>query len=142
MDRQFTCQAAFGRCRVCLVISNLILLLGPGQASAQPLGSADAIAGAQAPQHVAAERPEQKKSDHDLSDVFDPSKAAATSKALRDQQDGGRFVGFDFYSDPLGAMKPGMTFDDFYKAGVEGKPKVTARQRKLLGKPIQARTEA
>ena len=26
-------------------------------------------------------------------------------------------LGFDFYRDPLGAMKPGMTFEDVYKAG-------------------------
>ena len=41
-------------------------------------------------------------------------------------------LGFDFYRDPLGAMKPGMTFEDFYKAGVANKPKVMATQRKLL----------
>ena len=41
-------------------------------------------------------------------------------------------LGFDFYRDPLGAMKPGMTFKDFYKAGVANKPKVMATQRKLL----------
>ena len=29
-------------------------------------------------------------------------------------------------------MKPGMTFEDFYKAGVANKPKVVATQRKLL----------
>ena len=41
-------------------------------------------------------------------------------------------LGFDFYRDPLGAMKPGMTFEDFFKAGVANKPKVMATQRKLL----------
>ena len=40
--------------------------------------------------------------------------------------------GFDFYRDPLGAMKPGMTFEEVYKAGVAAKPKVMATQRKLL----------
>src|SRR5262245_29652291 len=40
--------------------------------------------------------------------------------------------GFDFYRDPLGASRPGMTFDDFYKAGVDAKPKTTARQKALL----------
>src|SRR5260370_35281479 len=29
-------------------------------------------------------------------------------------------------------MKPGTTFEDVYKAGVAGKPKVMATQRKLL----------
>jgi cytochrome c peroxidase len=40
--------------------------------------------------------------------------------------------GFDFYRDPLGAMKPGMTFEEVYKAAVTAKPKVMATQRKLL----------
>jgi hypothetical protein len=55
-----------------------------------------------------------------------------TSEALVHQQDRGEMIGFDFYRDPLGAMKPGMTFEDFYEAGVANKPKVTATQRKLL----------
>ena len=78
------------------------------------------------------ERPEQKKTAHDLSDVFNPSNALPTSEVLIDQQDRGQMLGFDFYRDPLGAMKPGMTFEDFFKAGVANKPKVTATQRKLL----------
>ena len=41
-------------------------------------------------------------------------------------------LGFDFYRDPLGAMKPGMTFEEIYKADVAAKPKVMATQRKLL----------
>ena len=59
------------------------------------------------------ERPEQKKTAHDLSDVFNPSTALPTSEALVDQQDRGQMLGFDFYRDPLGAMKPGMTFEGF-----------------------------
>ncbi len=41
-------------------------------------------------------------------------------------------TGFDFYRDPLGAMKPGTTFEEIYKADVANKPVVLARQRKLL----------
>jgi hypothetical protein len=62
------------------------------------------------------ERSEQKKTAHDLSDVFNPSNALPTSEALIDQQDRGQMLGFDFYRDPLGAMKPGMTFEDFFKS--------------------------
>jgi hypothetical protein len=40
--------------------------------------------------------------------------------------------GFDFYRDPLGATRPGMTFDDFYRAGVANKAGVAATQRRLL----------
>jgi hypothetical protein len=33
-------------------------------------------------------------------------------------------TGFDFYRDPLGAMKPGTTFEEIYKAAVANKPEV------------------
>ncbi len=99
-----------------------------------PKGDAppDAVAEAQTPKEVPVERPEQKKTAHDVSDVFDLRKAPPSSGALVDQTDQGQMRGFDFYRDPLGAMKPGTTFEEIYKAGVAGKPKVTATQRKLL----------
>src|SRR5713226_10572369 len=92
----------------------------------------DAVADAQTPRKVADERPEQKKTAHDLSDIFAPSKALPITAALVDQTDQGQMLGFDFYRDPLGAKKPGTTFQDIYKAGVAAKPKVMATQRKLL----------
>jgi hypothetical protein len=78
------------------------------------------------------ERPEQRKTEHDLSDIFAPSKSPPTTRALGNQTDQGQMLGFDFYRDPLGAMKPGMTFEDIYQAGVAGKPKMMATQRTLL----------
>jgi cytochrome c peroxidase len=92
----------------------------------------DAVAQAQTPNEVPVERPEQKKTEHDRSDIFAPSKALPTTEALAQQKDHGQMLGFDFYRDPLGAPTPGTTFEDIYKAGVEGKPKVMATQRKLL----------
>ena len=99
-----------------------------------PKGAAppDAVAEAQTPKEVPVERPEQKKTAHDLSDVFAPSKALPTTEALTDQTDQGRFLGFDLYKDPIGALKPGMTFEEVYKALVAAKPKAMATQRKLL----------
>ena len=114
---------------------SLVLLSAPQVArSQQPADGAraDAIAVAQTSKEAPMERPEQKKTAHDRSDVFNPSNALPSSEALIDQQDRGQMLGFDFYRDPLGAMKPGMTFEDFYKAGVANKPKVMATQRKLL----------
>ena len=78
------------------------------------------------------ERPEQKKTAHDLSDVFNPSNAVPSSEALTNQQDRGQMNGFDFYRDLLGATRPGMTFDDLYRASVANKPQVMATQRRLL----------
>jgi cytochrome c peroxidase len=92
----------------------------------------DVIAEAQTPSEVPMERPEQKKTAHDLSNIFDPNKALPTTQALANQTDEGRFVGFDLYKDPVGAMKPGTTFEEGYKALVAAKPKVMATQRKLL----------
>jgi cytochrome c peroxidase len=92
----------------------------------------DAVAEAQTPKEVPGERPEQKKTAHDLSDVFAQSQAPPATKALVNQTDQGQMLGFDFYRDPLGAMKPGRTFEDIYKAGVAAKPKVMATQRTLL----------
>jgi cytochrome c peroxidase len=119
-----------------LLAGALVLLLraaaGQGPNAAPPQGPHDAIADAQRPREVPEERPEQKKTAHDLSDVFAPSKALPTTEALADQADQGQFQGFDLYKDPIGAMKPGMTFDEVYKALVAAKPKIMATQRKLL----------
>jgi cytochrome c peroxidase len=92
----------------------------------------DAIAEAQTPKEVPIERPEQRKTAHDLSDIFKPSNASPSSEALINQQDRGEMPGFDFYRDPLGAMRPGMTFEDIYRAGVANKAEVMATQRRLL----------
>src|SRR5690348_7840663 len=119
-----------------LLAGGLVLLVrssaGDDPKAAPPQRPHDAVAEAQTPRDVPVERPEQKKNAHDLSDVFAPSKAEPSSEALIDQPEHGRFTGFDLYKDPVGATKPGMTFDEVYKALTAEKPKVTARQRKLL----------
>jgi cytochrome c peroxidase len=119
-----------------LIVGGLILLTrsaGAQDPKAAPTGrSGDAIAEAQTPRQVPADRPEQKKTAHDQSDVFAASKAEPSSEALVDQPDRGSMIGFDFYRDPLGAMKPGTTFEEMYQSGVNNKPKAMARQRKLL----------
>src|ERR1700678_2518289 len=98
-----------------VILAGTCLALSQGhEGEARP----DAIAEAQTPKDAPMERPEQRKTPHDLSDIFKPSNAAPSSEALINQQDHGEMPGFDFYRDPLGAMKPGMTFADIYKAGV------------------------
>ena len=92
----------------------------------------DAIAQAQTPKEAPVERPEQKKTAHDLSDIFKPSNAVPSSEALTNQPDHGQMLGFDFYKDPLGATRPGMTFEDFYRAGVANKPIAAETQHRLL----------
>ena len=119
-----------------LSASGLLLLVhsaaGENPNAQPPQRPRDAIAEAQTPRDAPAERPEQRKTAHDLSDIFTPSKATPSSEALSDQPEQGGMTGFDFYRDPLGATHPGMTFEEIYKAAVANKPTVLARQRKLL----------
>ncbi|MGZ3396808.1 MAG: cytochrome B6, partial [Isosphaeraceae bacterium] len=107
-----------------LSAGGLVLLVhsaaGENPNAQPPQRPRDAIAEAQTPRDAPAERPEQRKTAHDLSDIFTPSKATPSSGALIDQPEHGGMTGFDFYRDPLGALKPGMTFEDIYKAGVAG----------------------
>ena len=114
------------------VAGSLVLLVRSQEPKANGKAPHDAVAQAQTPNEVPVERPEQRKTEHDRSAIFAPSKALPTTEALAEQKDHGQMLGFDFYRDPLGAPKPGMTFEDIYKAGVEGKPKAMATQRKLL----------
>jgi hypothetical protein len=92
----------------------------------------DAVAEAQLCKEVPGERPEQKKTAHDLSDIFSPSKALPTTKALANQTDQGQMLGFDLYRDPVGALRPGMTFEELHTSLVAAKPQIMATQRKLL----------
>jgi hypothetical protein len=125
--------------KIVVPVAGLILgifsLAVPEGARSQPptnVAPPDAIAQAQTPKEAPVERPEQKKTAHDLSDVFNPSNAVPSSEALTNQTDRGEMHGFDFYRDPLGATRPGMTFDDFYRAGVANKAQVAATERRLL----------
>lgn len=119
-----------------LVASGLALVMrltaGEKPTDQQPPPFRDAIADAQKPAEVPETRPEQKKTAHDLFDIFSDSKVTPSSEALKDQPEQGGMTGFDFYRDPLGAMKPGTTFEEMYRNGVTGKPKAMALQHKLL----------
>lgn len=92
----------------------------------------DAVAAAQTPQAVPLERPEQQKSKHDQSAAFKAENATPSSRALAEQPDEGKILGFDFYRDPLNAKKPMQTFEETMKQDVADKPKVMAAQRELL----------
>src|SRR3954470_24510762 len=83
----------------------------------------DAIAEAQATRDVPATRPEQKKTEHDRSAIFDASKAPPSSSALEDQPEKGQIQGFDFYRDPLNAKKPMQSPEEITKADIAMKPK-------------------
>jgi cytochrome c peroxidase len=92
----------------------------------------DAIQEAQTPADVPKDRPEQKLTDHDRSDIFAAPKAMPSSPAFEDQPDKGQILGFDFYRDPLNSPRPMMTFEEIMKADVAAKDGVMAKQRALL----------
>lgn len=103
-------------------------------AQAQPPASApyDAIQAAQEHPETPVTRPEQKKTEHDLSDIFEPSKAQPASPSFKQQPDDGEFKGFDFGRDPLNAKKPMMTLKEVMEETMAAKPAVMEHQRKLL----------
>ncbi|MEX2173675.1 MAG: cytochrome B6 [Pirellulaceae bacterium] len=98
----------------------------------RPAPPPDAVADAQTPRNVPARRPEQKKTEHDLSEVFSGDRAPASSPAFEQQPKQGQLTGFDFARDPLGAARPFQKPEEIMEAETAARPKVTADQKKLL----------
>ena len=69
--------------------------------------SADIIADAQRNQMRLPRSGRNRKKPSTTNPTSSLGKATAHVEALADQADGGTVLGFDFYLDPLGAMKPG-----------------------------------
>jgi len=64
------------------------------------------VADAQTPREVPIKRPEQRKTEHDRSNVFDGRHARPSSPVFENQPKDGKISGFDFYRDPLNADEP------------------------------------
>lgn len=94
--------------------------------------SSDAIFEAQTPRHPPTAGTEQKKTEHDRSDIFSASNASPSSSAFQNQPDEGKVKGFDFYRDPLNAKEPMQTFEETMKADEKQRPAVMKTQRDLL----------
>jgi hypothetical protein len=94
--------------------------------------SSDAVQEALRSMSPASKRPEQTKTPHDQSDRFDATKADPTSPSFKTQPKQGKISGFDFYRDPLNAVRPFVTPEEIMKKEIAAKPGVTANQRKLL----------
>jgi cytochrome c peroxidase len=99
--------------------------------AAPPPASPDAVQQAQQPSPTSAKRPEQVKTEHDRSAVFD-APPPPSSPAFQAQPKEGKITGFDFFRDPLGADKPFENPDEIAKRLIAAKPKVMATQRQLL----------
>src|SRR3954465_2978266 len=116
--------------RIWLVVVLALLLMSDLRSEASEDG--DVVIAAQTTHQVPEERPEQKKSSHDLSDVFLSTKAVPATAALLDQADQGQFRGFDLYKDVVGVAKPDTTFEEVYKTLVANRPRVIGKQREIL----------
>jgi cytochrome c peroxidase len=97
-----------------------------------PKAPYDAVLDAQAPREVPITRPEQRKTNQDRPEKFDPATAEPSSTAFASQPDQGKVLGFEFYRDPLNAKKPMMTFQEAYQEDVGMKNTVMDQQRQLL----------
>jgi cytochrome c peroxidase len=98
----------------------------------KPPAPPDAAARAGEACPVAVQRPEQVKTAHDLSDIFNVHKAEPSSPVFLGQPKQGKVSGFDFYRDPLNSDRP---YQDPYAAQQResaNKPSVMRAQQKLL----------
>jgi len=94
--------------------------------------SSDAIERAERPSRVSVERPEQKKTPHDLSDIFSAKNAQPLSPVFENQPKEGKLSGFDFYRDPLGSDRPNQDPNAIQEQEAKAKPGVMAAQRRIL----------
>ena len=92
----------------------------------------DAVTEAQQTQAVPVERPEQRKTEHDRSDIFNAQNAQPSSPEIKKQPGEGKVSGFDFYRDPLNSERPNENPDAIVQRLSAQKPKVMALQRQLL----------
>ena len=98
----------------------------------QQQGRLDTVVRAQEPTPIQMKRPEQHKTAHDNSNVFDGLQAMPSSPAYRNQPEAGKTSGFDFYRDPLNADRPYENPDVIRQKLAADKPRVMEIQRKLL----------
>jgi cytochrome c peroxidase len=104
--------------------------LTPEQQTQQ--GRLDAVVRAREPMPVQMNRPEQQKTAHDKSNVFEELNAEPNSPAFRNQPGQGKVSGFDFYRDQLNSDRPHERLEDIMQTLSAQKPAVMALQRKLL----------
>src|SRR5437868_5543063 len=108
---------------IAVLVSSLGFLSLRAQGPRQP-ATPDAVMAAQTTQTVPANRPEQQKTQHDLSDVFKAPNAQASSDVFKDQAKEGKNSGFDFYRDPLNSDQPNQNPDEIMKQLGANKSKV------------------
>src|SRR5436190_1865770 len=117
---------------VILTILSACVLSTAAQQVPQRQTSTDAVEEAQRPRNSALSRPEQNKSAHDQSSIFNAADAKPASDVSESQPKKGRVSGFDFYRDPLNADQPNLNPAEILKKESANKPNVMNAQRQLL----------
>ncbi len=115
-----------------LLTACVVLATRSREVGGQEKKPVDPVAEVQSPRDVPAERPEQKLTAHDKSDVFDAKQAKPVSPALKSQPNEGKVLGFDFARDPYGSPKPFTTFKEVFDKESKAKAQVMADQKKYL----------
>jgi cytochrome c peroxidase len=116
---------------VLAVVCTTVFYVGWAQ-NPPPPKPQDAVQAAQQSSGVAITRPEQRKTAHDNSAIFNAANAPAMSPATKPQPKQGKISGFDFYRDPLNADQPNQNPEEIVQKETANKAAVMAAQRKLL----------
>jgi hypothetical protein len=117
-----------------MLAAGLVLLFVAGSKAQQNPASPppDAIAQAQETTPATVTRPEQNKTAHDRSDIFNATSAPPSSPVLKDQPKQGKISGFDFYRDPLNSDRTNQSPDEIMQQLMAANPAVMEAQRRLL----------
>ena len=118
--------------RIAVFLGSCIFLMAWAQDNNQSPAPHDAVLEAQRPLAVQVKRPEQQKTEHDRSNIFNAQNAKQSSPAFQSQPKQGKISGFDFYRDPLGADHPFQTLDETMQKLIADKPRVMEAQHQLL----------
>ncbi len=113
------------------ILLTCIAFAGAQQVPQMPR-STDAVDQAQRPANPPATRPEQAKTAHDQSPIFNAADAKPASDVALNQPKKGRISGFDFYRDPLNSDVPNTNPDDIVQRESANKPNVMRAQQQLL----------
>jgi cytochrome c peroxidase len=120
-------------------LAGVSCLAGPQEPERRP---GDVVQDAQTPRPARVARPEQQKSEHDRSRIFDDDHAKPNTEATRPQPKEGKITGFDFYRDPLNAEKPKTTLLEIFEKESKARASVMEAQRKLLESRFDLRSRA
>ena len=129
---KMSASVLLGTCILAVCILTVSVFSQNRTQTPDPAGPQDAVDSARQKVTSPVSRPEENKTQHDLSSVFTAPAANPSSPVFRTQPKDGRITGFDFYRDPLNADRPSMTFEEIMKKESANKANVMRAQLQLL----------